>query len=192
MKTCAEEGAPVWLSHTPNPHRKLAYTWELAKVRSSMVCVNTAWGNRVVGDALENHKLDEFKFYRDVQPEVRLPSQSRLDFLLIGNRRPCYLEVKMVTMSLESGIGAFPDSITKRGTRHLCELLKLANEGADAVLFFVVLRTRIHAMRPAAEIDPVYARTLREAQQGGVKLVAYNCRLGPTGVWLNRKIPIVL
>ena len=41
MKACCEPGRPVYLSLSDNPKRKLKYTWELIKMPTSLVCVNT-------------------------------------------------------------------------------------------------------------------------------------------------------
>ena len=32
MKTCLAEGAPAWVSKSPNPKRKLPWTWEITEI----------------------------------------------------------------------------------------------------------------------------------------------------------------
>ena len=41
MKECSEPGSPVYLSFHDNPKRKLKYTWEMIKMPTSLVGVNT-------------------------------------------------------------------------------------------------------------------------------------------------------
>ncbi len=46
----------------------------------------------------------------------------------------CYVEVKGVTLIID-GEARFPDAPTKRGTKHLEELIKLKKEGNRALYF---------------------------------------------------------
>ena len=41
-------GAEVWLSRSANPKRKLAYSWELVRVGSQLVGINTSLPNTIV------------------------------------------------------------------------------------------------------------------------------------------------
>jgi sugar fermentation stimulation protein A len=50
-------GLKVWLSKSPNPNRKLAYTWELVEIPDgsggfTMVGINTHLPNKLVAEAL--------------------------------------------------------------------------------------------------------------------------------------------
>ena len=46
MTACCEPGRPVYLSCHDNPRRKLKYTWEMIRMPSSLVGVNTLVPNR--------------------------------------------------------------------------------------------------------------------------------------------------
>ncbi len=47
-----DPGAPVWLSPSRNPKRKLKYSWELIRVDGHLVGINTALPNRIVEEAV--------------------------------------------------------------------------------------------------------------------------------------------
>ncbi|MFT5682359.1 MAG: sugar fermentation stimulation protein A, partial [Myxococcota bacterium] len=100
--------------------------------------------------------------------------KSRIDLLLEDDKQGrCFVEVKSVTMA-DTGTGAmFPDSVTKRGTRHLRELMAQKAAGDRAVLFFLLSRAGRTHLRPADEIDAVYGQTLREAINAGVEVIAH-------------------
>ncbi len=192
MNSCAVEGGHVWLSHSDDPRRRLAYSWELARVGGQMVVINTARGNQVVAEALERGAVAELAGAGGVRREVRVGDRSRIDFLLEDGDARTYVEVKSVTLAAEPGVAAFPDSVTERGTRHLEELIRLHRAGHRAVLLFCVARTRVARVRPADEIDPTYGRTLRRAAAAGVDILAYGCAIGTRRITLRKQLPIEL
>lgn len=192
MKSCLKEGAPVWLSYTDNPKRKLAYTWELARIGKAMVFVNPVRANDVVAHALTQGAVSELAGYSQLQREVRYGDHSRVDFVLTEPERPaCFVEVKNVTLSLGGGRAAFPDSVTERGARHLGELAKIAQAGKRAVLLFCVSRTDAKTVEPAEDIDPNYAHALRAAAAQGVEILAYRASISAERVALRTPIPVI-
>lgn len=191
MKSCLAPGSRAWLTKSNNPQRKLAYTWQLAEVSKSLIFVNPSLANDVVVDAIRAGRIRELGRYERLQREVRLHTGSRIDIVLHG-QQTTYVEVKNVTLELERGRCAFPDSVTARGARHLRELLRLAQEGHRCVLFYCVGRQTALSVEPADAIDPMYGRALREAVRGGVRVIAYRCRFGRQGVDLEHEVEVRL
>lgn len=187
-----EEGAEVWLSHHPNPRRKLAWSWELVRAEGALVPVNTTNPNRIVPEAIAAGQIPELAGYDRLQLEVRYGVGSRIDLLLTASERaPCYLEIKNV--HLRRGRRAeFPDCVTARGTRHLKELAAMAESGARAALLFIVQRDDCDAFAPAADLDPAYAVQLRIAAASGVEVFCYDCSVSLTAVNLRRLLPVDL
>jgi sugar fermentation stimulation protein A len=192
MKTCLVAGAPAWLSRSENPRRKLPYTWEVVECEGVRVFVNPSRANDVVMSGIRSGIVTELCDYSVVEREVAVSQRSRIDFVLRGPARTCYVEVKNVTMGLEPGRAGFPDSVTARGTKHLRELATLALQSKRAVLFFCVSREDAREVSPADAIDPVYGRALRQAVAAGVQVLAYRCGITRAGVVLQERIPVVL
>ncbi len=197
MKTCLNEGGRVWISRSDNPKRKLKYTWELADCDGEMVYVNPTGANDVVAEALRQDVIAELSGFDRVRREVAYGERSRVDFVLdfvrdTGRTECTYLEVKNVTLRDSQTMSAFPDSVTKRGTRHLHELSSMVAGGHRAALLFCGSRSNCRAIRPADEIDPVYGAALRQAARAGVMLLAYRCDVTPKGVWMRERIPVDL
>jgi len=194
---CHAPGSRVWLSRSDNPKRKYAYTWELVELDSgALVGVNTGRSNALVREAIESGIIGELAGYDEIRPEVRYGNEnSRVDFLLTGTHGDCYLEVKNVTAAVDEGIALFPDAVSTRGTRHLRELMgTLGGEGhagRRAVLCFCVQRCDVREVRPADHIDPDYGRTLRNALEAGVEVIAYRATVHPSAVGLAERIPVV-
>lgn len=210
MTTCMVEGGRVWLSRSPSKQRKLPYTWEIAEVGQSLVCVNTGRANELVAEALSAGTIRELAGYPEFTREVRYGESSRIDFLLsasgaTGEQRTgksagkstdksglCYVEVKSVTLDGGDNTAAFPDSVTVRGTKHLRELCAVIAAGHRAVLLFVCNRTGARVVRPADEIDPLYGYNLRRARAAGLEILAYGADISPRALVLRRPVPVRL
>jgi len=197
MLGLADPGAPVWLSPARNPARKLRWSWELVEVSPAvsgasgpaLVGINTGRANALVGEALEADRIPEMAGYDALRREVRYGKASRVDFLLEGNK-PCYLEVKSVTLSRRAGLAEFPDAVTARGARHLDELASMVQAGHRAVLLFLVQRGDCTEVAAAADIDPAYARALAAARDAGVEILCYKCNLTPAAITLDSRLPL--
>jgi sugar fermentation stimulation protein A len=189
MQTCCEPGRPVYLSIHDNPRRKLPYTWEMISMPGSLVGVNTLVPNRLVRLAADRQAIPELRGYGQVRAEVPLPDRARLDLRLQhADGRLCYVEIKNCTL-VRGGQALFPDAVTARGLKHLESLTRLAEAGHRAVMFFLVQRMDARSFRPADEIDAAYGRELRQAQQAGVELLAYDVRIDFRNIRLNRALP---
>jgi sugar fermentation stimulation protein A len=60
------------------------------------------------------------------------------------------------------------------------------------VQLYCVNLSGIEAVRPAQEIDPVYAAALREAVAAGVEVLAYGASLTPEQMWVDRPLPVLI
>jgi sugar fermentation stimulation protein A len=135
--------------------------------------------------------VPELAGYSELSREVKYGENSRIDLLLSDGERRCYVEVKNVSLLVGEGEGAFPDSVTKRGAKHLRELARQVEAGDRAVMFYLVSRTDIENLRPAGEIDPTYAREVEMALQSGVEMIAYRAEVDEKEVLVTRRIPFL-
>ncbi|MEY3161538.1 MAG: hypothetical protein RIT25_1529 [Planctomycetota bacterium] len=191
MLGVAVPGSPVALSHHPDKGRKLEWTWELVRLGSHWVGVNTALPNQLVADAIASGAIPTLAGWPTLRREVAYGTGSRIDLLLQGGGRPdCYVEVKNVTLA-EGKVARFPDSVTTRGQKHLRELMAARAQGHRAALVFWVFRGDCNEVRPADDIDPEYGRLLRAAARAGVELVAVEARVSPQTVEPGRLLPVV-
>ena len=103
----------------------------------------------------------------------------------------CFLEVKSVTL-VKDGIAIFPDAPTLRGTRHIHHLMEAMNEGYEAAILFVVQREDGDRFMPNNDTDPEFASALRRSQKRGVRMYAYNCRIGIAEAEIHQPVDIIL
>jgi sugar fermentation stimulation protein A len=196
MMGLAETGLAVWLSPSRNPARKLAFTWELVDAGTSLVGINPGWANAVVAEAWMDGPIPELSGYQELRREVRYGENSRIDLLLEAPaREACYVEIKSVTLRRDGDRVAnpraeFPDAVTARGTKHLGELARVAQDGGRAVLFYLVQRGDCSRVTVASDIDPVYARAFDDARARGVEVFCYDCQIGPEAIELGRPLPV--
>jgi sugar fermentation stimulation protein A len=189
MQECCEPGRPVYLSFHDNPKRKLKYTWELIKMPSSLVGINTLIPNRLVAGSIEAGVVSDLNGYDNIDREVKTSDNTRLDILLSnkdGNR--CYVEIKNCTL-VKEGVACFPDAVTSRGLKHLVELSSLVSKGFRCVIFYLIQRMDAEIFKPADHIDPAYGEELRKASKHGVEILVYDTRIDLKTIGLNRKIP---
>ncbi len=189
-------GARVWLSKSPNPKRKLAYSWELVEAdlggSLELVGVNTAHPNVIVAEAIAASAIPELAGYASVRREVKYGRNSRVDFLLEHPGRPlCYVEVKNVHLMRQPGRAEFPDSVTVRGAKHLGELSEMATAGKRAVMLFLIQIGSASRFTLAADIDPVYAKAFALARAAGVEAMAYRCAISSDSIAVVGPVPVL-
>lgn len=206
MLGCQSPGSRVWLSRSNNPKRKYQHSWEIVDVESPngpvSVGINTLLSNKLVREAISTGVVKELQGYQSIRPEVKYGVEnSRIDLLLEpfaekeGSehfpREPCYVEVKNVTL-VENSIAYFPDAVSKRGAKHLRELIEVVRNKARGVIFFCVQRDDATQVKPADHIDPEYGRWLRLAVDEGVEALAYHAKVTSNEIVLVNSIPVIV
>lgn len=184
-------GAPVWVTRSLNPKRKLKYDWQIIEIDNARVCINTMNANELVFEAITHARIESLTGYEHIRREVKYGQNSRIDILLSKKQSPdCYIEVKNVTLSRYQGIAEFPDSPTARGTKHLHELAAQSAQGQRTVMFYCINRTDCTEFRLARDIDPDYAQAFDRARAAGVEVMANGCDIQPDGITLQKSVEI--
>lgn len=187
-----EPGLRVWLEPNDDPKRKLKYGWRVAELPGGHFSgIDTVVPNRVVKEALLAGQITELAHYKNVRPEVKYGANSRVDFLLTAENHPdAYVEVKNVHLRRDGDWAEFPDSVTKRGAKHLAELSAMVAQGHRSVMLYLVQRTDCARLKMAGDLDPTYARAFDDARANGVEMLCYATNVSPQEVTLSRPLPI--
>jgi len=149
MKGLLTERAKVRISVSPSPKRKLPFTWEQVCVLDSnnkevWVGINTLFANKLIKKVIEKNLLKEIiGEIETIKPEVPYgkDKKSRIDFLLTPkssnpDNRNIYIEVKNTTW-IKKNVALFPDTVTKRGQKHLKELKELIPESKSVLVLCI-------------------------------------------------------
>jgi len=190
MKTCLEEGAPVYLSPVDDPKRKTRFTWEMIFINNGWVGINTLIPNILVFDALKANEIEKLAGYTSIRREVKF-GDSRFDIYAENDHEQCFIEVKNVTMK-DGRYACFPDAQTTRGKKHLETLMDVKKQGMRAVMIYVIQRKDVEIFTPARDIDPEYSKTLVKAFNSGVEIIPLLANVSPTQIELVHEIDFEL
>ena len=190
MRGCSTPGSKVMLSTSPNLKRKYPQGLEMVQNGDTWVGINTMLTNGIVAEAIMDGRVKELLNIENLTREVKTSKSSRLDLLLERGEEKIYVEIKNCSL-VEDGWAMFPDAVTARGTKHLHELASLVEQGHQGVLFFCIQRNDADKFRPAAHIDPLYAKTLSEVARKGVQILAYQAEVTPEAIEISKAIPII-
>ena len=182
------KGSKVFFSQSDDPKRKLKYTLQIIFENEKPVGINTLLTNKIVLEALKNKKIKKLNMYNEIKTEVKFSDKTRFDFLISNNKKKCFLEVKNVTLSRESNLAEFPDSITSRGTKHLNELIKARKMGFQSYILYLIQREDCGSFKIAKDIDEEYKITLNKALKNNVRVLCYDCRMSKKEIKINKQI----
>jgi len=191
MLSCSTPGSAVYLSVSDNPKRKYPHTLEMVQDNGLWVGVNTSRTNKLVIEAIEQGQIVEFSDIDSIRAEVKTSRQSRLDLLVKQGEQSTYIEIKNCSLAID-GCALFPDAVTTRGTKHLNELIDLKQKGFNSCIFFLVQRMDAERFAPAAQIDQIYSKTIRQAEKAGVQILVYQAEVNPTSIQVVGSLPYTL
>ena len=180
-------GAKVYLAASNNSARKTKYDLITVKKGDRLINMDSQAPNTAAREWLLAGGLGEIS---ELRPET-VHGDSRFDFSFMKEGKRCFLEVKGVTLE-NDGVCAFPDAPTERGTKHLRGLTRAAEEGFGSYVLFVVQMENVRYLHPNDATDPAFGKTLREAAEAGVKILAMDCRVTPGSMALNKSLPVCL
>lgn len=181
-------GATVYLERSANPARKTRYDLIAAEKGGRLINMDSQAPNKVFGEWAAAGRF--LPGLTAIRPEFTW-GDSRFDFRLEDGKGAYFVEVKGVTLE-EEGEVRFPDAPTERGIKHLRGLERAVAQGYRAAVFFVIQMKGVTRFRPNDVTHPAFGAALREAAASGVEVLAYDCRVTPDTLELDKPVPVVL
>ena len=191
MMGLLNENNDAWVLKNEDPKRKLKYTLQILKTSKNLIGVNTHLANKLVHEGLQNNTLLEFKNLDKIVTEKFYNKETRFDFLVEKNKKKIFIEVKNVTLIRDGKTSEFPDAITTRGSKHIKTLMDAHKKGYECYVLFLVQIENCKYFRIAKDIDNEYYENYKLAKKSGVKFIAYNCKVGPKEIKIDKKIEIL-
>jgi sugar fermentation stimulation protein A len=195
-----------WFSLHGDETKKLKGTLEAVQAANgTWVGVNTANPNKIVQEAIQgaiDSKKTHFAHWKDYafyKSEYKISKETRLDGVFCkkeadlenAKAKKHFIEIKNTTYVEKVGgklIAMFPDAVTERGQKHIREMMELIEQGHKAELIFTIQRDDVKGFAAAQNIDPEYAKLLRQAQKKGLIVSPVVAALDQTEVYLTKKI----
>lgn len=180
-------GAEVWCQRSDNPSRKTKYDLITVRKGSRLINMDSQAPNIAAKEWLLSGGLGKAE---NVKAETT-HGDSRFDFSFTLDGKPCFLEVKGVTLE-NDGVCAFPDAPTERGTKHLRGLQKCVEEGFGGYVLFVIQMSDAAYLNPNDATDPAFGKALREAAAAGVQILAVDCTVTENTMTIRDFVPVKL
>lgn len=179
-------GAAVLLERSRNPARKTAY--DLVSVWKGERLINMDAGapNAIAAEWIRGGGLG---FVPELLKPEAVCGDSRFDFYVEHDGRPCWAEVKGVTLE-DAGVVRFPDAPTERGVKHLNGLAALARQGVEAWIIFIIQMQGVDHLEPNVATHPAFAEALRSAAKAGVQICAVDCCVTEDTVTAREPVPV--
>ena len=107
------------------------------------------------------------------------------------NEELLFIEIKGCTLE-EDNIVKFPDAKTDRGVKHVKELIKAKEDGYLAYIIIVIQMKDVLYFTPNIERHKEFGDVLKEADEKGVKILAYDSIVNIDNIKLNKPVKVVL
>lgn len=179
-------GNTVYLKKEDAPWRKTKWDLIAGEVNGKLVFTNSRYHREISLWAITSLKI--FGDVDEIIPEFKY-KRSRIDFLLRKDGKEILVETKGCTLAKEN-VALFPDAPTKRGQRHIEELIEARREGKEAALLILVFREDARCFSPNFETDPEFSKTFIEAIKNDVMVYPLVFSYSGESILYLTKIPI--
>ncbi|HJD39825.1 MAG TPA: DNA/RNA nuclease SfsA [Candidatus Blautia stercoripullorum] len=181
-------GTVVFVCRSNNLKRKTQYDLIAVMKGNRLINMDSQAPNQAVEEWIEKEGFfgDHVKVRRET-----VYGSSRFDFYIETGERKIFMEVKGVTLE-EDGVVRFPDAPTQRGVKHIHELCQCIKDGYEAYIMFVVQMEQVNYFEPNDRTHPEFGQALREAENAGVKILAYDCIVRKDLINLSKPVRVLL
>lgn len=180
-------GAKILLQdHGQNSARKTRYSLISVYKRDLLVNMDSQIPNKVVMEALLAGEIQGIKIPEFVKAEQKF-GDSRFDIYYKNGHIEGFIEVKGVTLEVD-GLSKFPDAPTERGTKHVLEIVRAAQEGYEGNILFLLQMKGPKIFTPNRSMDPEFGEALDLAIRKGVKIHVYDSIVTEDSITIGSKI----
>ena len=178
-------GVEVWCEVSNNSNRKTKYDLITVRKGDRLINMDSQAPNAAVKEWLLSGGMGQIE---NLKPET-FHGDSRFDFSFALDGKPCFMEVKGVTLE-DDGVCAFPYAPTERGAKHLRGLTQAVKDGYTAFVLFVIQMSDVKYLHPNDKTDPAFGAALREAAENGVNVLAMDCAV--TEDEMHIRLPVLV
>lgn len=186
-------GCTVYLEESDNPNRQTKYSLISVMKGDRLINMDSQVTNKMVYEALKDKSLTLPGFDEEItliKPE-KTYGNSRFDIYLEGETKKAFIEIKGCTLEID-GVVKFPDAKTERGVKHVKELIKAREDGYLSYIILVIQMEDVLYFTPNVDMHKEFGDVLKEADEKGVKILAYDSKVEIDNIKLNKPVKVVL
>ncbi|MGL5972715.1 MAG: DNA/RNA nuclease SfsA [Oscillospiraceae bacterium] len=189
IKNCTVYLEPATL----NSNRTTEFSLIAVQSQTEIINIDSQIPNKIVYDAILNGtiNLPTLKSGINKISREKQYKNSRFDIFLETDSQKVFIEVKGVTLK-QGNKALFPDAPTKRGLKHINELINATQNGYDSYIIFLIQMTYIDVFTPNYGTDKDFGLALKNAQKEGVNILAFNCYVTPDDISIKSQVSIEL
>lgn len=189
MKELLIPGKKCWIQKSNKPNRKTLYDLINIEAENTIVNLDSQVPNKIISAAFQENKILNWEKPDLIKQEYSI-GDSRLDIMVSKNNKKLFVEIKGVNLVINN-CALFPDAKTKRGVKHLQELIKLSSLGFDTMIIFLIERNDAKELKPNKIMDPEFSKTFYLARQSGVVAKAFTSIVTKNSIELGDEIKII-
>ncbi|MCE4620566.1 MAG: DNA/RNA nuclease SfsA [Desulfurococcales archaeon] len=160
--------------------KRLRYRLVALEDKGGYAVIDTRTQSRAFEEAVERGLLCFFHDCRIAGREPRV-GEGRLDYVLECNSGRVLVETKSAVLRGPSGEAMYPDCPTKRGVRHVRELVRLMGSGVRVAIVFIAAFPGARCFKPFREGDPQLYEVLTNALSMGLEVRALGIYMDDSG-----------
>ena len=187
------KGSTVYLEESDNPNRKTKSSLISVIKNNRLINMDSQVTNKMVYESIKDKSLILPGFDEEItliKPE-KTYGNSRFDVYIEGETKKAFIEIKGCTLE-ENNVVKFPDAKTERGVKHVKELIKAREDGYLAYIIIVIQMEDVLYFTPNVEMHKEFADVLKEAEEKGVNILAYDSKVNIDSIKLNKSVKVVL
>lgn len=172
MQELLINGRKAYLKFVNKPERKTKYDFLfIENQRKTPILLNASGANDLFEVWLRKGYIKYFNNINNLKREKKIEN-SRFDFYFEQGKKKWIIEVKSVNYFIDD-YALFPDAPTKRGTRHIQELLELRNEGYSVAVVFILMGEDAKCLKFNQENDPEFYSVMKKAAQSNIDIFCF-------------------
>lgn len=180
------ESAEVLIEESNNPNRKTAYNLLFVKnLKGNWIMLKANYANDLFFSWLNSDLLQDFSEVTSIEREVKV-NHSRFDFKFKQKDKNWLVEVKSVNY-FDNNNAIFPDAPTKRGAKHILELIELSKKGYNVAVVFILMGESADSLFFNDKTDKIFVEAISSALSNGILIKAYQADFSKTFPFYNKK-----
>ena len=186
-------GCEVYLEESDNPSRATRYSLIATKKGERLINMDSQVTNKMVLESLKDKSLVLPGFDEEIEliKSEKTYGNYRFDIYLEGKTKKAFIEIKGCTLEIDNVV-KFPDAKTERVGKHVKELIHAKEDGYLAYIIIVIQMEDVLYFTPNIEKHKEFADVLKEAEEKGVKVLAYDSIVDIDSIKLNKPVKVIL